>query len=296
MTDLDATPAGGPRGVEATAADALVETTVRLNALDEHLAYQVGVPDEPDWHRLGDLTDTALLTEWHAELSAREGDRRTAAAYLGGWVASAVVEAYLLPVLADARLPLADVAEVGVHRHANGWFDMLALPDAAIAVLPGDLTAASTGVRVLRDRSALLDAMAQRLTGIGAVFATVCAALPVGGAALWGGLADSIGGRSLWLARLCDLDRRQAWADAQTIMDRIATAGPQLRQRPAPFPVRFSGGEEWFSTRSTCCLYYRTVESPDPDGEGYCGTCPLRTDTSRTRRLRAHLDERAATI
>lgn len=269
----------------------LHQTAARLTALDEHLACRVGVPDEPGWHRLGDLIETGLLTEWHARLSSREGDRRTAAAYLGGWVASAVVDALLLPMLAEARLPVAAVAEVGVHRHADGWFDAVALPDGPIAVVPGDPAAGGRGVEVLADRDALLDATARRLTDVGPVFAAVSAALPVGAAALWGGLADSIGGRGLWLARLLDLDRREVWTDAQTVTDRIAATQPRLRQRPTPFPVPFSGGEEWFQVRGTCCLYYRTVESADPDGEGYCGTCPLRTDTSRTRRLRAHLEE-----
>lgn len=50
-------------------------------------------------------------------------------------------------------------------------------------------------------------------------------------------------------------------------------------------------GSELFAVRGTCCLYYRTVAHPDRDGHGYCNTCPLRTDASRLRRLRAYLDD-----
>lgn len=268
----------------------LQQTAARLTALDEHLAYRVGVPEEHDWHWLRDL-DTELLADWHAQLTTREGDRRAAAAYLGGWVAAAVVEAYLLPMLAEARLPLVGIDGVAVHRHADGWFDAVALPDGPVGVLREDSAAGGPGVEVRADRDALLDATAERLAGVGPLFDAVSAVMPVGLPALWGGLADSVGGRSLWLARLLDRDRGGAWADAQALTDRVAAGQPRLRQRPTPFPVTFRGGDEWFQVRSTCCLYYRTVESPDPDGDGYCGTCPLRTDASRTRRLRVHLEE-----
>ncbi len=272
----------------------LAQTARRLSGLDADLAYRVGIPDQPGWHRLGDLTDAALLAGWHAELSAREGDRRTAAAYLGGWVASAAVEAYLLPVLAEARLPLAGVDGIGVHRHAEGWLDAIALPEAPFAALPGDPAEDAAGAQVLTDRGALLDATAERLAGVAPVLAAIAASTPVGQAALWGQLADSIGGRSLWLARLLDLHRRAVWTEAQALIDRVAALQPGLRQRPRLFPVVHGGGEEWFQVRGTCCLYYRTAEEADPDGEGYCGTCPLRTDSSRARRLSAHLDDQPA--
>lgn len=272
----------------------LAGTAQRLSALDEDLTYRVGQPDEPGWHRFAGLADPGLLTAWHRELAAREGDRRTAAAYLGGWVAAAAVETWALPALAEARLPLAGPAAVSLHRHAEeGWFDAVAAP-SPLAVLPGDPAAGQVGAIVVADREALLDLLAERLLTLEVVFDMLAATLPVGAGALWGGLADSVGGRALWLARLLDSDRDAAWRDAQAITDRLAARQPRLRVRPHPFPVAYSGGEELFQVRGTCCLYYRTVAEPDPDGEGYCGTCPLRTDASRTRRLRAHLDDQPA--
>lgn len=277
-----------------TGASPLARTARRLSALDAHLDYRIGVPDSPRWHRLADLADVDLLRAWHTKLTALEGDRRTAAAYLGAWVASAAVEAYLLPALADARLPLAGIGDVAVHRHVEGWFDAVALPGLPLAVLPGDPAVGIAGVQVLAHRDGLLDATAAQLAALAPLLETISAALPVGQAALWGGLADSIGTRGLWLARLLDLPRGEVWGDVQGLTDRIAAFRPRLRQRPTPFVVAYGGGKEWFQVRSTCCLYYRTVEDPDPDGEGYCNTCPLRTEASRIRRLRTHLDDQLA--
>lgn len=254
----------------------LAHTVRRLSALNEHLDYRVGVPDEPGWYPLGDLVDPYLLVDWHAKLTALEGDRRTAAAYLGGWIAGAAVEAYLLPVLTDARLPLAGIDNVGVRRNVEGWFDAVALSPFPIAVLPGDPAADTAGVEVLADRDTLLDATAAQVAAIAPVLRVVSDVMPVGQVALWGGLADNIGARSLWLARLLDMPREQVWAEMRDLTDRIAVIRWQLRQRPTPFPVVYGGGEEWFQVRSTCCLYYRTVEAPDPDGEGYCATCPAQ--------------------
>lgn len=266
----------------------------RLSGLSDHLAYEVGVPGGTGWHRLADLADPELLAGWHRDLAAREGDRKAAAAYLAGWISGAAAEAWLLPVLAGGCLPLAGPPRVRVHRHADGWFDAVAVPAAPVAVLPGDPHAGQTGVVVASGRGALLDGVAERLSGLGAVFAALRAACPIGPVALWGAVADAVASRALWLARLSDGDRQAAWETAEAVTDRLAAAQPRLRARPRPFPVPWSGGEELFQVRGTCCLWYRTVATPDPDGDGYCNTCPLRTDTSRTGRLRAHLEEQAA--
>lgn len=97
-----------------------------------------------------------------------------------------VAEAYVLPVLAEARLPLAGIDGTGVHRHAGGWFDAVALP--------GDPAADAAGAQVLADRHELLEVTAERLTGVAPLFQAIAASMPVGPAALLGGLADSIGG------------------------------------------------------------------------------------------------------
>lgn len=204
------------------------------------------------------------------------------------------MEALLLPVLADGCLPLSPVDNVAVHRHDDGWFDGVAVPGAPVAVLVDDFRVPQGGVEVVVERESLLALVAQRVLGIGAVFATIHADCPIGLPALWGGLADAVAAQALWLARLLDADREAAWRDAHTIIERLAGAQPLLRQRPQRFPVDYSGGQELFKVSGTCCLYYRTIEAPDADGDGYCATCPLRTDTSRTRRLRAHLEDQLA--
>lgn len=77
----------------------------------------------------------------------------------------------------------------------------------------------------------------------------------------------------------------------QGMLDVMAAKAP-LRRRARLFPVAWSGGTTCFQVRGTCCLLYRSSAAPDRDGDGYCATCPLRTDRSRTERLRASLDVR----
>ncbi len=273
----------------------LAETARRLSALDEHLSYEVGLPDGNRWYRLAELADAKRLAAWHGELTAREGDRRTAAAYLGGWIAAAAVQVWAVPVFAERRLALAGPEAVSVRRHADGWFDAVAAPGSPLAILPHDPAAELPGAVVVPDVERLLDLLAERLLSIEGVFESLRAECPVGPPALWGVLADSVAATALWLARLTDGDRHAAWRDAEALTDRLAARQDRLRIRPNPFPVAFSGGEELYHVRGTCCLSYRTVEGADPDAEGYCSTCPLRTHASRTHRLRAYLEDRLAT-
>lgn len=270
-------------------------TARRLNALDANLTYRIAPPGEaePPWQWMSDLAAPAPTAQWHDQLTVRTGDRRVAASYLGDWIASAAAMACVLPVLAEARLPLAGPAGVAVRRHAGGWLDGLAITGHPVAVLPGDPAAGMHDVVVVADHQGLLDALARQLLSMGGIFTAVHTAVPVGLPALWGGLADAVGTQALWLARLLGRDPLRTWALAEETVDRVAARQPLLRQRPRIVSVACPGGEAPVLVRGTCCLYYRTVARPDPDGDGYCEACPLRTQASRARRLCARLGQRS---
>ncbi|MEX0659229.1 MAG: (2Fe-2S)-binding protein [Egibacteraceae bacterium] len=268
----------------------LAATAGRLNALDGDLTYRVGPPLEPGWCRLTDLVDATAVAAWHRELTASHGDRRAAAAFLGGWVADAAVDVWALPVWADRRLPLVAPHAILVRRHAKGWIDAVGVDGApAVAVLADDPAAGQTGTVVASTYHVLVEGLSERLATLEPLLRVLASVLPVGLPALWGGLADSLANRALWLARRLLRDRQAAWQDAARLIDRLAADRPP--PRPRPFPVHCAQAGELFAVRGTCCLHYRTVADPDRDGDGYCTTCPLRTDASRRQRLRAYLQE-----
>ncbi len=112
---------------------------------------------------------------------------------------------------------------------------------------------------------------------------------------LWGAVADRVAAVVLTLARSTKRPSGPAWAAATALLDALSERAPVAITRPTPFPVRASGGgETWFTTKGTCCLYYRTVEAPALCGQRYCSTCPLADPDQRQRMLAAGLDEQAA--
>ena len=115
------------------------------------------------------------------------------------------------------------------------------------------------------------------------------AELPIGRTAVWGGLADAITAFALMFSRQSGRDQQDDWRRCEVLLDGLAHHAP-LRVRPTPLHVEWSRGPSLYPVRGTCCLHYRTCDDPDPDGEGYCTTCPLRTADSRIRRLRHHLE------
>jgi hypothetical protein len=268
----------------------LSETAARLSGLVEYLSYEVGLPGVESWFQLTELSNPDLLAGWHAELAVGIGDRRVAAAYMASWLNSTLASVWLMPVLADRRLPLAALDDIAIHRNDEGWFDGVAVLDAAVALLPGDPLADAPSATIVPDADALLDALADRLLALGVIEEALREACPIGLPALWGSLADGIGGGALELARLMKRDRHASWRDVEEVISRVAARQPRLKTAPRPFEVPHDGDIKLFEVRGTCCLYYRTVENPDRSGEGYCTGCPLRTDESRLRILQDRLD------
>lgn len=266
-------------------------TAQRIGTLAGDLEFTVGLPQESGWVRLRDLADPARLAEWESDLEERLGDRRAARFFVANDVACSAARIWALPVMAEARLPLAGLEDTAVFRSAEHRLTGIAASGDSMAVLAGDPAAPMPGVTALADRDHMFELLADRLAAIEAIFAALRSIGHIGLPAIWGGLADNIGSNALRLARLTGRRREDAWAEAGEIIEKLAARQPKLRQRPRPYPVSYSKGQELFMVRATCCLYYRTVAEADPDGDGYCGTCPLRTDSSRTRRVRAYLDK-----
>jgi hypothetical protein len=235
----------------------------------------VGLPTDPEWIALPEAV--AAASTWHADLSARVGDDRAAAAYLTGWIAEVPALLAGVPVVLGAPVVELEIDDLHVRRHVDGWFDGLAIDPWSAHEPPAPLAAAADVVH--------------RLTA--PVIASLIAELPVGAAAAWGHVADSLSGHALHLARASGRDPDAAWDGAQRLLDGLQDRLGFRLVRPRPLLVPWSGGTARHQTRGTCCLHHRTCRDPDPRGEGYCATCPLRDETSRVERLAACLDATA---
>lgn len=276
------------------AATPLAATAQQLNALSPYIRYGAEPPSGEGWYPLTRLAEGDLVSGWYRHLSRRTGDPRVAGAHLSAWLIAAALDVWLMPVVVASRLPLAGPDRAFIHRGPEGWFDAVAVDGRDVAVLSGDPAAGAPGTRVLASRDELLDAFAEQLLALEPVLRAVAAGCRRTEASAWSELADRVAARSLWLARLAGRDRAATWADAAAVMDRLAARTGKLQTRPQRFVVRYSGGEEWFAVASVCCLHYRIVPGADPNGTGYCATCPLRSDASRERELREHLEAEAA--
>lgn len=212
------------------------------------------------------------LRSRHDGLTARDGDRRAAAAYLAGWVARTPALVVGLPAVLGGVTPVVDADAIRLHPTAEGWFDRYALT--------GPVRVATEGC--LDEAAAIIARISTPIVEI------LCAELPVGPVAVWGGVADSLGAYALWFARETGLDGGAVWADVGELLDRLRRHVP-FRYGPRLLPVAWSGGVAHFQLRGTCCLYYRTCAAPAGD-DRYCTSCPLRTETDRTARLVAHLE------
>lgn len=236
----------------------------------------VGAPVGPRWTSLAEAV--AEAPAWHAELTRREGDRRAAASFVANWVASAPALVVGLPALIAGVVPVLRPEEIRVRRHPRGYLD-------GYAITPSAVRPASTG-------TGGLDAAATRIAHATAPLVDrLCDVLPVGPAAVWGGVADELAGHALAFARGTAADETAAWTQVECLLVHLGANAP-VGARPRLFPVSWSRGLTHFPVRGTCCLFYRTC-APPAGQDDYCTTCPLRSDRSRTDRLVAHLESTA---
>src|SRR5690606_3223115 len=109
------------QGAPATAAGSpLAETAWRLTEKDRYRRFEVGIPEGAGWIPAAQLLDRGFAAAWFERGAARSGDRRLAAVVLSRASVRAVVLAWALPVLAEARLPLRSWE--GVRSCGRGLF------------------------------------------------------------------------------------------------------------------------------------------------------------------------------
>jgi hypothetical protein len=253
----------------------LERVAARLRRADV-LELRIGTSVGPAWRALNEAA--AEAPAWHAELALREGDRRAAASFVAGWVASAPALVVGLPVLIADVVPVLRVDDIRVHRHPRGYLDHYAITPSRVRVgTGGDVDLDVAAAEIVRLTAPLVDGL--------------CRQLPVGPAAVWGGVADELAGHALSFARETAADETAAWARAECLLAHLEARTP-ARARPRLFPLSWSGGRTHFSVRGTCCLYYRTCAPPRGEDD-YCSTCPLRSDDSRTERLVTYLESTA---
>lgn len=270
---------------EATSARDLVR---ELDALEDHLAVEIGRPAGPGWHTAGDLLadDGAGLNRLLADISARTGGQPdVAASYLAGWYASPVISVAVAGWFLHRRVLDVARANVSLHVHQDGWLDAIAIEGPGMAVVPGDPAAGEPGVVVVADEGALRAHLVTSLLGhLSPVVAAIRARSPIGLRALWGTIADDIGFAFLTAGRhVGALDLARAEADAV-----LAAASPPLQALPVWFPFEHRGEPTLHLIRDTCCLAHKTTD------HGYCTTCPSTSDEERCQRLCDWLDTRAA--
>ncbi len=280
-------------GVNVSGTSPLAATFARLRRLDQYLVAEVGPAQGAGWYDLDRVVDDGHLDVWLDELArTHDGQRDVAGAYLGSWLAGALVAAPVSALVLERRMPHLG-AGVWLHRHEEGWFDGVAFASAQLLVLADDPEADHGDAVVVADQSTLVEryahALVERLTPL---LEAVRRRAPYGLRGLWGAVADDVTGTVLATARRAGTDGWLAWDQAQTVLDDVAARQEHLRKRPTPFPVSWSGGETLYQVKGTCCLYYKTHDGPlDPDGESYCTTCPFRYDDNRLCRLRRHLED-----
>lgn len=260
----------------------------------DHVAFEVGQPMGDRWMPMDDVSGIDAVVAEQLGRGGAGGDYAGAA--LSGALAAAAVAVGWLPVLAARRLPDLSGANIILHRHTDeAWFDAIAVRSPRVCVLPDDRAAGhpeATTVPTIEDLHRLL--AGQLVDLLQPWFVALRARTPFGSAGMWGQLADDVCGTGLWTARRLGIDQRVAWSDGRAVVDIVATRVPTLRARPRPFPVRWRGGDAWFQVKGTCCLWYKTHADRDPNGDGYCTSCPLRDDEVRRGRLVTWLEGTAA--
>lgn len=270
----------------------LSSTFARLQHLDEYLIAEVGPPRGENWYDLDRVVDDGYLDAWLNDLArAHDGQRDVAGAYLGSWLARTLVGVPVAALVLERRMPHLG-GGVWLHRHEDGWFDRVAFASASVDVLADDPDTGRCDTVVFDDPTTLHDRYAEALVAtLSPLLQAVRRRASYGLRGLWGAVADDIAGAALHAARQSGTDGWAAWSQADIVLDRLATRQENMRKRPSPFPVTWSGGESLFQVKGTCCLYYKTHDGPlDPDGDSYCTTCPFRYDDNRLARLRCLLE------
>jgi hypothetical protein len=254
-------------------------------------------PPGEDWTVLSDVLDNPAVVEgWVQDLLAGEarGRRDVAGSYLASWLAGTVAGVAAGSLIAMGRTWPLDPAGMAVHRHPDGWFDKTALNRPTLWVEAGDPAAGHPDAVVFENLNELYVRLAGEVVRlIEPVFSAVRAATRYPTRSMWGALSDGIAGSAVWRGLRKGTSDPGDWDRAMEFLDRLEERTRLVRTRPRLAEVVWSGGVARLSVKGTCCLYFKVFDGePDPCGEGYCSSCPFRTDESRQQKWSTWLEER----
>jgi hypothetical protein len=262
-----------------------------LDRLDEECTYVHGEPGD-GWCRV-DQFDGAALDDLLERVMAgpARGRHDAAGSLLAGWLSSAVVGAAGVALVLWQRTWVLDPASTWLRLHPDGWADGIAVA-APVRVCPDDAAGGAVDVEVVRDVAELSRRWAaEAASAMTPILGHLASRARFGLPGMWGGVADGVVGQAVWLASRGGLPADPTWARASRLVEHLADVAPLPPARQRRVAVPWSGGLHHASVRSTCCLHYRTQDRPDPAGEGYCTSCPLRTEPSRVTRLASWLED-----
>lgn len=280
-----------------SAHEVLIELVGRVDAADDACTYSVDDRSASDgWHRLDDLlSDQGLMDDLLESLVDGEaaGHRDVAGSFLASWLAGPIAHVLASAWVDGRRVVHPEPDRLALRFHEEGWVAGLAIAAARLSVGGNDPAAALDGVDVVEDLDRRRRLVVDQLRSVARpIFDAVRARAAYGRSGMWGSLADGLAGGTLYSEqrRPGRGDPAGAWETIDALVDELGRQTPSLRARPRRQLIAWSGGTWHQSVRGTCCLYYKTTADPDPCGDGYCSSCPLRPDTSRAERIARWLE------
>jgi hypothetical protein len=271
---------------------ALAATLERLRGLrpayPETYTVRIGVPAEPGWRSLADAAPD--VAQWCAR--AREEDNpgrlaSVAATSVAGTLVHAVLGRVCAAVLLERRAWDVRAGHLFVHADTG----RVAVRDASLLVLPGDVAAGDPGVEVVADTDALLDRVAEAAVAtLGPLLDAVRAATRYGLVPLWNGVGDAVRGAATYVPLYAGTDRAAAAELGDALVDALAAHGARIRHRGGTESVQRGADTYAVPVRAACCLYYKTEPQVERASDAYCMTCPFLCPPDREQRFGAFVD------
>jgi hypothetical protein len=188
---------------------------------------------------------------------AARGRGDVAASYLAGGLAEVIVARAATALRTTGSTWSIGLDDLAIHQDDAGWIE--------------DIESRST--RVVTDVEELVAQIDATMTPL---FAALRTRLRLGFVGMWGTVADAL------------------FDDPELLELVAARVGTRMRARPRAHLVAWQGGVHRQLVRGTCCLWYKVFPEESgceasPDGDGYCWSCPHRSDESRAALVAADL-------
>lgn len=261
----------------------IATTFEKLRSIYSAIQVEVGVSDTTGWLTFENLWQAPHHQELLARLRTRYqmSDKHFLAASLlnqYNWLPiTAAIGSYYL----DQRMPDITPENLLWQFDEQGFVERIGLREGRFYALPTDAEAEAAGC-IMPTLSDLQDVFHLSLNAhMQIVVEALRASSGIGKRALWGMVADRIGGLVIYIAELMEREELcesevQAW---------VGVEGSQLRGKTGVIWMEHHEHPHPFLQRSACCLSYKVPEY------GYCSTCPLLSEEERKERLRQHLIE-----